>query len=61
MYNVSADQTAAEPQIEEITATEGDKITLTLFFTKNNPKTASGFLFNIQTSGSATGVDKRNI
>ena len=56
MYNVSVDLTSAEPQLEEITATEGDEITLTLFYTKYNPRSTNGFFFDIQINGSAKGV-----
>ena len=56
--NVSDNLTSAEPQLESeiIQAVEGDVISLTLFFTKNSPITTQGFLFDIQTDGSATGI-----
>ena len=58
MKNVSDDFTSAEPQLESeiIQAAEGDVISLTLFFIKSDPITTIGFLFDIQTNGSATGI-----
>jgi hypothetical protein len=57
VQNISSDLTSAEPQTE-ITAVEGETVTLTLFYTKNNPPNSLRLDFNIQTSGSATdGVD----
>ena len=61
VHNVSMDFTSAEPQPREITAMEGDEITLTLFFTKNNPVNFNAFLFDIQTGGSATGIRLINL
>ena len=56
VQNVTDNLTSAEPLPESITATEGDEILLTLFFTKNDPRNDDTFLFEIQTSGSAVGM-----
>jgi hypothetical protein len=53
VQNISSDLTSAEPQTE-VTAVEGQTVTLTLFYTKNNPPNSLRIDFNIQTSGSAT-------
>jgi hypothetical protein len=53
VQNISSDLTSAEPQTE-VTAVEGQTVTLTLFYTKNNPQNQLRLDFNIQTSGSAT-------
>ena len=54
--NVSDDLTSADPRTETIQAAEGDKIILTLFFSKNDPPITDGFLFDIQLGGSAIGI-----
>ena len=53
--NISSDLTSAEPQTD-VTAVEGETVTLALFFTKNNPPNAIRFQFYIETSGTATGI-----
>ena len=55
VQNISSDLTSAEPQ-NEITAVEGQTVTLTIFYTKNNPPNSLRLDFTIQTSGSATGI-----
>ena len=55
VQNISSDLTSAEPQADK-TAAEGETVTLTLFFTKNNPANSIRFDFNIATSGTATGM-----
>ena len=55
VQNISSDLTSAEPQTE-VTAVEGETVTLTLFYTKNNPPNAIRLDFTIQTLGSATGM-----
>ena len=55
VQNISSDLTSAEPQAD-ITAVEGENVTLTLFFIKNNPANFIRFDFNIATSGTATGM-----
>ena len=54
VQNISSDLTSAELQTD-ITAVEGETVTLTLFFTKNNPANFIRFDFFIETSGTATG------
>lgn len=56
MQDISEDGMSATPQ-DDIPATpEGETVTLNIYFTKNGPISSSGFLFTIQTGGTATGV-----
>ena len=58
--NVTDDFTSAEPQPQNITASEGEEITLTLFFAKNDPLNGNLYIFEIHTSGSAVGMRHDN-
>ena len=54
--NVSSDLTSAEMQPDITMATEGDTITLTLFYTKNSPVSGLRVTFFLDIGGTATGI-----
>ena len=56
VQNISPDLTSAEPLNDGIVAAEGEELTLTLYFTKNDPVNGDLFIFRIATSGSAVGM-----
>lgn len=58
VQNITSDLLSGVPQ-SDITAVEGETITLTLFFVKNNPSNFIIFDFALSTSGSATGIYMR--
>ena len=55
VQNISDSGTRADPQTA-ITAVEGETVTLTLYFTKNDPPNEVRFRFFIETDGTATGM-----
>ena len=55
VQNISDSGTRADPQTD-ITAVEGENVTLTLYFTKNYPPNEIRFRFFIETNGTATGM-----
>ena len=56
MQNIRDNGTRADPQTDVITAVEGETVTLTLYFTKNDPPNEVRFRFFIETDGTATGM-----
>ena len=60
VQNISSGLTSAEPQTE-VEGVEGETVSLSLFYTKNNPITSLRVIFDLQTSGSATGIATSHI
>ena len=54
--NVSSDLTSAEMQPDITMATEGDTITLTVFYTKNSPVSTLRVTFFLDIGGTASGM-----
>ena len=54
--NVTSDLTSAEMQPDITMATEGDNITLTVFYTKNIPVSSLRVTFFLDIGGTATGM-----
>ena len=54
--NVTSDLTSAEMQPDITMATEGDTITLTLFYSKNLPLSSIRITFFLDIGGTATGM-----
>ena len=54
VQNISSDLMSAQPQ-QNITAVEGETVTLSLFFTKNKQPNSILYDFSINTTGSAIG------
>ena len=54
--NVTSDLTSAEMQPDITMATEGDTITLTVFYTKNSPASSLRVNFFLDIGGTATGM-----
>ena len=54
--NVTSDLTSAEMQPDITMATEGDTITLTVFYTKNSPLGTLRVTFFLDIGGTATGM-----
>ena len=59
VQNIAADQRSAEPQEDIPLAVEGQEIALNIYFRNNFPPNDAGFLFTIETGGTAVGTDIR--
>ena len=54
VQDIAEDRQSAVPQ-DDIFATEGEVISLNVYFTKNGPRSPFGLSYTIETGGSATG------
>ena len=59
VQNIAADQRSAEPQEDIPLTVEGQEIALNIYFRNNFPPNDAGFLFTIETGGTAVGTDIR--
>ena len=55
VQDIAEDRQSAIPQ-DDIFATEGELISLNVYFTKNGPRSPFGLSYTIETGGSATGM-----
>ena len=56
VQSIAADLTSAEPQEDIPLALEGQEIALNIYFVANDPAYQDGFLFTIESSGTAVGM-----
>ena len=59
VQNIAADQRSAELQEDIPLAVEGQEIALNIYFRYNFPPNDAGFLFTIETGGTAVGTNIR--
>ena len=57
VQNIAADESSAEQQENIPLAVEGQEIALNIYFRNNVPPNDAGFLFTIETGGTAEGTD----
>ena len=57
VQNIAADESSAEQQENIPLAVEGQEIALNIYFRNNVPPNDVGFLFTIETGGTADGTD----